>query len=462
MFGGIPGFPPGFIIHDAEQDITTELRMDGLQGSRTSRIDSFGSRIAFISDNATSTFMPRQNDDRSLEVYFFDVQERTIRQITDWAIPLDPPFPRPNYGAAIVNLEMSADGERMVFESFIDLAPGKDTGGEDQIFLYDDRSGEMRQLTGPGTIASYCVLPSISSDAALVACQNEDGLFLIDADSGAIEQLFGPDGRPQLAKLSGDGRMLAFESFLDLDPRLGNPDHGFEIFLLDLQTREITQVTNTTDLTPSLDGIDRTGDNITGEIIEPADVPIDITAARIVRKKRQSNLAPVLEPLPDRLVLRTHRTASFVFQAEDPDGDPLAYCLQSPEGSSRMAGNPVLLIDSKVEQDGSGTATLTMSPGSGDAGDYRLRVAVFDDEGGVAIEDTDLAVISSCPSDCNGDEEVSIDEVISAVSIGLEIQPLSHCEAADTSQNGEVSIDEVLQGVGAGLSSCAPFLAGQP
>ena len=168
--------------------------------------------------------MPRQNDDRSLEVYFFDVPERTIRQITDWAIPLDPPFPRPNYGAAIVNLEMSADGERVVFESFIDLVPGKDTGGEDQIFLYDDRSGELRQLTGPGTIASYCVLPSISSDAALIACHNEGGLFLINADTEAIEQLFGPDGRPQLAKLSGDGRMLAFESFLDLDPRLGNPD----------------------------------------------------------------------------------------------------------------------------------------------------------------------------------------------------------------------------------------------
>ena len=90
-----------------------------------------------------------------------------------------------------------------------------------------------------------------------------------------------------------------------------------------------------------------------------------------------------------------HRTSSFVFQAEDADGDPLADCLQSPEGSSRMAGNPVLLIDSTVEQDGSGTATLTMRPGSGDAGDYRLRVAVFDDEGGVAIEDTDLAVISA-------------------------------------------------------------------
>ena len=56
--------------------------MDGLQGSRTARIDSSGSRIAFISDHATSTFMPRQNDDRSLEVYFFDVQQRTIRQIT--------------------------------------------------------------------------------------------------------------------------------------------------------------------------------------------------------------------------------------------------------------------------------------------------------------------------------------------------------------------------------------------
>ena len=257
--------------------------------------------------------------------------------------------------------------------------------------------------------------------------------------------------------------MLAFESFLDLDPRLGNPDHGFEIFLLDLQTREITQVTNTAEVTPVLDGIDGTGDDLVGEVI-------DLSRHPARRSPPRASCARSARPISHRCWSRCPSAWCCAPTAPPASSSRprtrtailLAYYLQSPDGVEAMARNPVLLIDSKVEQDGSGTATLTMSPGSGDAGDYRLRVAVFDDEGGVAIEDTDLAVISSCPSDCNGDEEVSIDEVISAVSIGLEIQPLSHCEAADTSENGEVSIDEVLQGVGAGLSSCAPFLAGQP
>ena len=70
-----------------------------------------------------------------------------------------------------------------------------------------------------------------------------------------------------------------------------------------------------------------------------------------VREKRQSNLAPVLEPLPDRLVLRTHRPASSSSRPKTRTAIRWRTACRAPR-ASRMARNPVLLIDSNVEQDG--------------------------------------------------------------------------------------------------------------
>lgn len=64
------------------------------------------------------------------------------------------------------------------------------------------------------------------------------------------------------------------------------------------------------------------------------------------------------------------------------------------------------------------------------------------------------AAAQSCTGDCNGDGEVTIDETVTAVNIGLARLTLDHCLAADRNGDGEVSIDEVLAAVNAGLSSC--------
>ena len=58
-----------------------------------------------------------------------------------------------------------------------------------------------------------------------------------------------------------------------------------------------------------------------------------------------------------------------------------------------------------------------------------------------------------CAGDCNGDGEVTIDELIRAVNIALEILPPSDCLAVDANADGAVSIDELIRAVNAGLGA---------
>ena len=60
----------------------------------------------------------------------------------------------------------------------------------------------------------------------------------------------------------------------------------------------------------------------------------------------------------------------------------------------------------------------------------------------------------TCPGDCNGDGEVTINELITAVNIALGSQQVSACQAADTSHDGSVTINELISAVNSALNGC--------
>jgi len=61
---------------------------------------------------------------------------------------------------------------------------------------------------------------------------------------------------------------------------------------------------------------------------------------------------------------------------------------------------------------------------------------------------------ASCTGDCNGDGEVTVDEVVLGINIALGSAPVSECSRFDTSQDGEVTVDEVVQAVNNALNGC--------
>lgn len=64
-----------------------------------------------------------------------------------------------------------------------------------------------------------------------------------------------------------------------------------------------------------------------------------------------------------------------------------------------------------------------------------------------------------CSGDCNGDELVTVDEVLALVSIALGSSPAAACIAGDIDGDRSVTVDEIINGLGAALSGCPVALA---
>ncbi len=60
----------------------------------------------------------------------------------------------------------------------------------------------------------------------------------------------------------------------------------------------------------------------------------------------------------------------------------------------------------------------------------------------------------SCVGDCDGNGEVTIDELITMVSIALGNRPVSACLPGDPSGNGEITIEELVVAVNNALNGC--------
>lgn len=59
-----------------------------------------------------------------------------------------------------------------------------------------------------------------------------------------------------------------------------------------------------------------------------------------------------------------------------------------------------------------------------------------------------------CVGDCDADGDVTVDELITGVSIALGAAPLARCDAFDTDDGGAVTVDELLQAVNNALLGC--------
>ena len=95
----------------------------------------------------------------------------------------------------------------------------------------------------------------------------------------------------------------------------------------------------------------------------------------------------------------------------------------------------------------------------GDAGDCggRLRRHGLPDVA-LSVPDSQQVIVGlsapECTGDCNVDQVVTINELITAVTIALGTEPLAQCERADASHDGTVSITELITAVSYSLNGC--------
>ncbi len=65
-----------------------------------------------------------------------------------------------------------------------------------------------------------------------------------------------------------------------------------------------------------------------------------------------------------------------------------------------------------------------------------------------------LNALSLCAGDCNGDEVVTVDELLAAGNITLGRTSVATCPASDANHDGRVTIDEVLTAANNALTGC--------
>jgi hypothetical protein len=61
---------------------------------------------------------------------------------------------------------------------------------------------------------------------------------------------------------------------------------------------------------------------------------------------------------------------------------------------------------------------------------------------------------AQCIGDCNGDGQVTVDELIRGTNIALGNAPLENCPSFDRNMDGQVTVDEILAAVDAALEGC--------
>jgi len=200
-----------------------------------------GSRIAFVS----SQDLAGGNADGSEEVFLLDVPSGAVFQVTDV------------FDGGFFDVALDADGTRVAFSSDLDLFGGNFDENR-EVWLFDVEAGAITQVSSTFGAGLGNASPSLSpdglrivfvSDQMLPDGSNADGnpeIVLFDADSEAlflVTDTVGVVNRDPV--LSGDGRFVFFVS--DGDPAGLNPDRGDEIFAADLSLGLLAQLTGGAD-----------------------------------------------------------------------------------------------------------------------------------------------------------------------------------------------------------------------
>ena len=66
-----------------------------------------------------------------------------------------------------------------------------------------------------------------------------------------------------------------------------------------------------------------------------------------------------------------------------------------------------------------------------------------------------VAVSGACAGDCGGNGEVTVEEVITAVNIALDVVSLAACRSIDANGDGAVEVNELVRAINRALGGCA-------
>lgn len=224
-------------VYDRENQELVRASVDGEgaeggRGSRNPSISADGRYIAFVTGN---NFAATDTDDGT-DVYVKDMVTGDIEHVTVGAIGT-----RHDWDW-VDNPAISADGRYVAFDTFANLDQVGDTNDKRDVYVYDRETQESirASVDGEGSQGDRgSRSPSISADGRYVAfvtgnafvADDENGeidiyvkdmhtaeIGRVSVDSDGMEQAHWTDS----PAISGDGRIVVFETGSEFDPNDGN------------------------------------------------------------------------------------------------------------------------------------------------------------------------------------------------------------------------------------------------
>ena len=207
---------------------TSESRLS--DGSLQPSITSDGRVVAFSSNRDFSG----SNNDLSYEIFLYDMQEQKYTQLTN-----------ANGEHAAVNPKISADGSRVFYKRTTASEPDAA-----DLVLVETKTLASRVIAEQVPELSLTEGRAVSNDglrlvySALIA-PNQSQVFIFEGRDNSIRQLTQLGSRAVDVKLqptiSGDGKRIAFATRRRV---LNTSDGGVELYVLDLPSGQMQQITN--------------------------------------------------------------------------------------------------------------------------------------------------------------------------------------------------------------------------
>jgi VCBS repeat-containing protein len=240
--GDTNGWHDIFLFDTASGQLTNVTRF-GNGHSVAPSLSADGTLLAFQSGASNLT----PDDTSGSDIFLYNVTAGTFTNITKGG------------NNSSLSPILSADGSTIVFESFAsNLTPG-DTFNTPDLFLYDVASGHLTNVTlaghGTGFDNSTGYAASLSADGTRLAFQSMStslipgdmngfsDIFVYDNMTGQITNITqGSDGRSFVPGLSSDGSTLAFVSFAK-NLTSDAPDSLWDVFRYDFASGQFDNVT---------------------------------------------------------------------------------------------------------------------------------------------------------------------------------------------------------------------------
>jgi dipeptidyl aminopeptidase/acylaminoacyl peptidase len=196
---------------DIASGVTTVFPVGPISGPISLTAD--GNRIAFTSAERDPQHIP--------QIFVLDGSTGAITQVSHATYPAM---------SGAVDMALSGDGSRLAWVEW---------AGWPLLKMFDVTTGQTRDL-------GYGMHPAISRDGSRVAFIDETGagLRLLDVESGVQRVLLTSDRGAASLAFSSDGQRLAFMSGGDIVG--ANPDLDWEVFVADVASGSVAQVTNGT------------------------------------------------------------------------------------------------------------------------------------------------------------------------------------------------------------------------